>query len=75
MSNQVLHEFLPKIQAVLRKFSLSKSDRESTDDQEGTEVQVQERFLTDKKYKTELCKNFMRTGCCRFGAKCCYAHD
>ena len=32
MSNLVLNEFLPKIQAILRKHSYTKSDRDSTDD-------------------------------------------
>ena len=26
------------------------------------------------KYKTELCKNFMLVGKCKYGDLCCYAH-
>ena len=25
-------------------------------------------------YKTELCKNYMKTGCCEFQGECAYAH-
>jgi|TARA_B110000305_G_C19404798_1_gene622120 hypothetical protein len=25
-------------------------------------------------YKTELCKNYMKTGCCEFHGECAYAH-
>lgn len=64
MRNQVLNEFLPQLEIVNRKISFTKSERESTDDPDIEEIKVEEKFLQDKKYKTEVCKNFMRTGKC-----------
>ena len=64
MSSMVLFEFLSKDQVTLRKQSYNKSDKDSTDDFEGNEIKVQEKFITDQKYKTEICKNFMRTNTC-----------
>jgi hypothetical protein len=55
---------LPLIEKVKRKISFTKSERESTDDPDLEEIKVEEKFLLDKKYKTEVCKNFMRTGEC-----------
>lgn len=35
---------------------------------------IRELQAKNHKYKTELCSNFMKTGRCRFGESCIYAH-
>ena len=64
MYNNKLHEFLVKESKINRKISINKSDKDSTDDFENTEIKVESKYILDKKYKTEICKNFMKNNYC-----------
>jgi len=37
-------------------------------------VDIEEELTKQNLYKTELCQSWIRTGACRYGAKCQYAH-
>lgn len=39
-----------------------------------TQTKFMKEHLKDPKYKTEMCKNFMKTGVCSYKNKCRYAH-
>ena len=39
-----------------------------------SDLQEQDIFLKKGLYKTELCSNFLKTGVCRYGDKCQFAH-
>ena len=34
----------------------------------------EERSVSPQNFKTELCRNFITTGCCAWGTSCCFAH-
>lgn len=74
MSFSIIHEFLPWESNPAKKLSYNKSEKESAENYEGKGIKVGSKFILNRKYKTELCKNFMKTSQCWFGDQCCYAH-
>jgi hypothetical protein len=54
--------------------SVSDSSPESMDIDLIEEEQLQKKAIDSRLYKTELCRSFNRTGYCRYGLRCQFAH-